>query len=248
MHRTLAVVVTLAITALPARADDAARAVVEKAVKAAGWEKDPADIKMSWKDTGKFAFMGMEMKYVADWTFIGPDKLHFAMKADFGGMKLDVVAVSNGKSAWESAMGKARDIEGDKLEQFRREVHLLHVIGLAPLLKDKAFQLTSQPDIEIDGKKHAAVKVTRDGKPDIELAFDKETGLLAKAKTMMKDEFQGWKEVTEETHLAGWKDAGGRKVFTKMKTVRDGKPLIETELSDQKVLDNVDLKLLEKPE
>ena len=63
----------------------------------------------------------------------------------------------------------------------------------------------------------------------------------------MKDEFQKWKAVPEEVYYSDYKDADGAKVFTKLKVVRDGKTLIESELSDAKGADKLDAKLFEKP-
>ena len=248
MKRMLLATVVLFAAVASARADDAARAVVEKAIKAAGWGNDPADLKTSWKDKGVFFFMGQKLDYTADWTFAAPDKYHFLFKGDFGGMKVELTVVANGMKGWEAAMGQNRDITGEKLEYVRNETYQMHALMLVPLLKDKAFKLSELPEKKVDEQPTAGVEVKREGRPTIKLYFDKTTGLLAKAEMMNKDEFQNWKEVLEESYFTGWKDVGGgRKGFTKMKTVRDGKTLIETELSDQKVLDKVDAKLFEKP-
>jgi hypothetical protein len=91
------------------------------------------------------------------------------------------------------------------------------------------------------------VKVSRDKKPTVTLYFDKETKLLVKSETSVKDEFQGWKEVPEEVFYGDYKDVGGKKFFGKMKIVRDGKPMIESTLSDQKLVEKLDAKLFEKP-
>ena len=63
----------------------------------------------------------------------------------------------------------------------------------------------------------------------------------------MKDEFQGWKEVPEETYFTDYKDVNGKKRFGKMKIVRDGKTMMESTLTDQKTPEKLDAKLFEKP-
>lgn len=70
---------------------------------------------------------------------------------------------------------------------------------------------------------------------------------MAKSETRVKDEFQNWKEVTDEAFFSNWKDDGGIKGFNKLKIVRDGKPLIESEFSDRKRPQTIDPKLFEKP-
>ena len=62
------------------------------------------------------------------------------------------------------------------------------------------------------------------GKPAVTLYFDAATGLLVKSEMKVKDEFQNWKEVTDEVFFSDYKDEGGRKVYTKIRVVRDGKP------------------------
>ena len=68
-----------------------------------------------------------------------------------------------------------------------------------------------------------------------------------KTETKVKDEFQAWKEVPEETYYGDYKDVGGKKFFGTMKIVRDGKTMIESVISDQKLTDKLDAKLFEKP-
>ena len=102
-------------------------------------------------------------------------------------------------------------------------------------------------DEDVNGKKAVGVKVTHGKHTPVTLYFDKETGLLAKSETKVKDEFQGWKEVPEEVYFGDYKESGGKKFFGKMKIVRDGKTLIESTLSEQKVADKLDAKLFEKP-
>lgn len=241
----------LALAALPfvpvaARADDAAdaKAVVEKAIKARGGKPSAA---MTWKDKGTFHGLGMPVPYTGEWAFQAPDKYRFATALTLGDTKFNVTAVVNGEKGWETDGTQTREITGPKLEYVREEVYQLWVASLTPLTTDKGFTLAPAKAKDVAGKPTAAVTVTRDKHPAITLYFDKETGLLAKAETTVKDEFQKWKAVPEEVYYSDYKDADGAKVFTKLKVVRDGKTLIESELSDTKGADKLDAKLFEKP-
>jgi len=231
------------------RADDAAdaRAIVEKAVKALGHQPGDKLTAISWKDNGKFSGGGMSMPYTGDFYFQWPDKYRFAVSADLEGMKLTFTAIANGNKAWESALGMTQEMTGEKHEYFMNQVHTLGITSLLPLLKDKEFKLATAGEKEVDGKKTLLVKVTRDKKPTVTLYFDKETGLLAKSETRVKDEFQGWKEVTDETFFSDYKEVGGKKRFGRMKIVRDGKTMLDSTLSEQKTADKLDPKLFEKP-
>jgi hypothetical protein len=231
------------------RADDAAdaRAIVEKGIKATGQKPGDKAVAMTWKDKGKFTAGGMSMPYTGEWAFQGPDKYRFSVSAEVEGMNLTFSAIANGAKAYESALGMTQEMTGDKLEYFLGQTYALNVTSLLPLLADKEFKLATAGEKDVNGKKAAGVTVTREKKPTITLYFDKGTGLLVKSESKVKDEFQGWKEVSEEVFYEDYKDVGGRKFFGKMRVVRDGKPMIESTISEQKTAEKLDAKLFEKP-
>lgn len=249
MRSKLLPLVAVFASAPALRADDAAdaKAVVEKAIKAAGHKAGEKPAAISWKDKGKFTGGGLAMDYTGDFAFQAPDKYRFAVNAELEGMKVTFVASANGNKAWESALGMTQEMAGEKLQYFLDQVHTLNVTMLWPLLADKEFKLATAGEKDVNGKKAVGVKVTRDKKPAVTLYFDKTTGLLVKSETKTKDEFQGWKEVPEETYYEEYTDVGGKKFFAKMRIVRDGKPMIESIVSDQKFADKLDPKLFDKP-
>src|SRR5262249_15185356 len=129
----------------------------------------------------------------------------------------------------------------------KNEAYQFWVTSLTPLVSDNGFTLATAKGKDVNGKPSAAVKVTRDKKPAITLYFDTASGLLVKFEMTVKDEFQKWKEVLDEAYFQGYKDVNGRKLFHKLRIVRDGKPMIESTLSDQKFPEKLDGKLFEKP-
>jgi hypothetical protein len=241
--------VALFVFATTSFADDAAdaRAVVEKAIKATGQQPGTTPAAIAWKEKGKFTGGGFEMNYTGEYAFQAPDKYRFKLSGSFGGMDVTFTAVANGAKAWQSGFGMTEEMAGEKLAYFLDQVHLMQAITLRPLLADKDFQLATAGEKDVGGKKAAGVKVTRDKRPPVTLYFDKETGLLVGADTTVRDEFQGWKEVPEEVSFSDYKDAGGKKVFTRMKIVRDGKPMIDAAVSERKEVEKLDPKLFEKP-
>ena len=232
------------------RADDAAdaRAIIEKAAKALGHKPDAQAGPMAWKEKGTFTGGGFKMDYTSDWVFQGPDRMRFDMASEFGGMKIAFSVAVNGDKAWESAFGKVQDITGDKLDYIRDEAYQIHVTSLQPLLSDKGFTLATAGTQDVNGKKAVGVKVTREKRPTVTIYFDKATGLPVKAEMTVKDEFQKWKEVPQEVYFDDFKDTNGKKMFTRMRIVRDGKTMIESTLSDAKTPDKLDPKLFDKPE
>ncbi len=243
-----AVAVVFAFT--PAlRADDAgdAKALIEKAIKARGDKPDSKFAAMTWKDAGKFTGGGFALPYTADWAFQAPDKYRFALVGTLGELKITITVVVNGDKAWETDGDKVREITGEKLDYVRGEVYQLWVASLSPLVADKGFTLATAKGKDVAGKPAVAVTVTRDKQRAITLYFDKDSGLLVKSETTVKDEFQKWKEVPDEAYYSDYKVAGGKQRFTKLKIVRDGKTMIEATLSDAKDAVKLDAKLFEKP-
>ena len=249
MMRKLILAALLAGPVAMAPADEPAdaRAVVEKAVKAANLP-DPVKLPaVTWKDRGEMTVAGMSMKYTADWWFQLPDRYRFALAAEVMGQKLDLVVVARDGKAWESGFGMSREVAGEKLDYVNGEVYQLRVQALTPLLADKEFKLSPALVKDVDGRRAQGVKVERSGRPAVTLYFDAATGLLAKSEMRVKDEFQNWKEVLDEIYFSDYQNRDGRKVFTKLRIVRDGKPLVETTLSDMTWHERLDPKLFEPP-
>lgn len=249
MRYTLFALAVLGACGTAARSDDAAdaRALVEKALAARGDKPGAPLPALAWKEAGKFTGGPFALDYTADWAFQGPDKYRFTMTGSFGDTKFTVTAVANGDKAWESDGKQTQPITGDKLEYTLNEVYALWVTGLSPVLTEKGFTLATAKGKDVGGKPTAAVTVTRDKRPPITLYFDKATGLLVKTEYTVKDEFQKWKPVLDETYLSDYKPVGGQQVFTKLKVVRDGKVMIESTLSDQQWGAKLDPKTFEKP-
>ena len=241
--------VMLFVFVTPVQADDAADAkkLVERAIKAGNLPDTAKMTGLTWKDKGKFSAMGIELPYTADWAVQFPDKYRFVLAAEFMGMKINITMVTAGEKAWEKMDDQTQEITGDKLEYVKHEMHELWVTSLHPLLADKEFKLSLAGEQVVSEKKATGVKVERGKHPAITLYFDNTTGLLVKAETKVKDEFQGWKEVPSETYYEDYKDVDGRKMFAKLRVVRDGKPMIESILSDGKWHEKLDAKLFDKP-
>lgn len=250
MRTALAVLaVALAAGAVRAADDDAAKAkaVVEKAVAAAGWEKNGANAARTWTDKGDLHVGGQKLAYTGEWWFVGPDKYRFEVKADFGGTDVEIKAVVNGEKAWQSASGQAEAMEGDKLEYTRHQVYLLWVYSLTPLLTEKGFTLKPVAGVKVDGNETTGVEVTHKDRPTAKLYFDAKTHLLVRADSTVKNEFDGWKETTDEVLFGGWKEGADKKKHpTKMTITRGGEKLIETEQSGHKYHDKLEAKLFEE--
>lgn len=213
-------------------AQEDAKAIIHKAIKAANMPGDNKAYHETWKEKGVMKAMGQEFPYDSKWAFEAPGKYRFDMKAKFGGQDMEISFVQNGAKAKETGMGQSRMLEGPKLEETTHSAYQFWVCSLRPLVHEDGFKLSVSPNKDFAGKKVTSVKVAKDGKRDITLHFDKETDLLVGCTDKVKDEFQEWKEVAQDSEFSGYqKGANGEMQFTKMVVKRDGKVLIESELT-----------------
>lgn len=226
-------------------ADDPA-AIVDKAIEAMGGEEKLAKSKAEqWKAKGTIEMMGMKMAYNADYFFQKPGQMRFDIAMEFGGMKVTLIAATDGKVAWEKMGDMLRDMEAKKAKAFHDQVYSMALCQLLPL-KDKETTLALADTIKVEGNEAVGIKVSRKDRRDTTLYFDKKSGLLVKSASKIWDEFSD-KDVEQEVVFTGWKEKDGIKYFEKLTILRGGKPFIVEEMSDQKALEKLDPKVFAKP-
>ena len=115
-----------------------------------------------------------------------------------------------------------------------------------PLLKDKAYTLSALKEVKVNGKAAVGVKVAAKGHKDIELYFDKDSGLQVKTVRVSLDP-QTMKDVSYEVIYSDIKEFNGVKHATKALVNQDGKKYMEMEITEFKALDKVDEKEFAKP-
>jgi hypothetical protein len=246
-HAVLAFGFALAVTA-PLRADDAAdaRAIIEKAVKAHGGQ-DNLD-KFTGHVTkfkGTLHAMGMAIPMTGEISMQGNDKVRVDVQVEAGGMKFHVINVVAGDKGWAKIGDDTKEMSKDELTEGIEQAHSGWVTTLAPL-KGKEFKLSTVGEIMINDRPALGVKVATKGRRDVDLYFDKETGMLVKSETRVKDEGSG-QEVTEESFPSDYKDVQGTKQSMKFTIKRDGKPFMEGEASEMSLVDKLDANLFTKP-
>jgi hypothetical protein len=238
----------LVAVSVPVRADDAAdaRALVEKAVKAqGGQEKLDKFAAHTMKFKGTFHGMGQAIPMTGEIFVQGADKSKVEVEVEAGGMKFQIVNVLNGDKGW-AKMGKdLKELDKDEVAEAQEQAYFAWVATLAPL-KDKKFTLKTIGEQEVNKRATLGVKVSSKGHRDVDLYFDKETGLLVKTETRVKDEGSG-QEVTEETFPSGYKEVEGTKQSMKFTVKRDGKLFLEGEATEMTLAEKLDASTFDKP-
>jgi hypothetical protein len=241
-------------TAGTARADDAAaRQVIDKAIKALGDEAALRNAKAaSWRSKGTLYAMGAELPFTAKWTVQWPQKTRMEFDLDVAGMKVNFTLVYDGAQGWIKINDMLMDMDPDRLKEQKETAHLTQVSRLL-VLQDKAYTLTSLPEAKVKDKPAVGVKVSHKDYREIQLFFDKDTGLLVKSAMRAKTD-QG-EDVNQETFYSDYQDVKDpkekdKKLFKvpmKILIQRDGQTYVDSQTLDYSVVDKLDDKLFEKP-
>lgn len=232
------------------RAEDAAdaRAVIDKAIEAAGgraalakYEK-PFVMEIKTKSSTPRAVA----ENTARETRWFPDRFRDESPGRMG--QGNYVMLFNGTSGKYTGFstGKGMTVNSfdqSQIEQARDTVYCERLTTLLPL-DEAGFRLTMLDEVVLDGRPSVGVKISHAERPDVQLYFDKETFVLTK-------------------QVRPWRQPGGNRSFTflyddyvetdglvyprKATGYLDDAKSFESEIRELKFLDKVDEKLFEEP-
>lgn len=251
MSRTRVLVIVLVASlgsANLASADDAARAVIDKAIKALGNKDVVTKYKaQTFKAKGKLYNIGDGVDFSGEWAIEIPDKMHARLEVDINGMKLTIVRVWNKGKIWTKVGNDTMEVtDKDELAEEQESLFNQFVMTLVPLT-DKAFTLSSLGEVKVGTRAAVGVKVAHKGRRDVDLYFDKENSLLLKAETRVKEMDGKGQEVTQETLLSDYKNYEGLQSAQKMLVNRDGKKYLEVEVTELHPKESLDEATFAKP-
>jgi hypothetical protein len=228
------------------RADDDAAKVIEKAVKA-HFPKglDTKHTAVRTKSKGTLHVQGLDLEFTNEVSVQAP-KFKEAVEMEVMGNKVSVVSVFNGKEAWIRAGGMEVPVNEDILNEFKDAAYIMEIMQ-GVFGKDKTLKFSLVGEAKIKDKPAVGVKISREGKKDITVYFDKDTGLMAKIE-MRKKDIMGGQEVNEERFIVEYQDLNGRKVAKKIEIKRDDKPYLEAEVTSSEVLEKIDDSEFAKPQ
>ena len=245
MSRALASLMSLAVVfaASPVRAaDDDPKEILAKAVKAHGGEdflgKHPA---ARSKNKGKINLPGVgEAEFTQDIAYMIPGKFRDTMELTVMNQTITIVTIMNGDTISIRVMDKDVPITDDIKKAIADASNMLSIARIAPLLKEKGYELSAFGETKVEGKPAVGVRVASKGKKDVTLFFDKKTDLLVKIESRMTDANTG-NEVAEERIITEYrKDKDGHPVPKKVLVNRDGKAFIEAESTELIYLEKID--------
>jgi hypothetical protein len=239
-HTLTLLAVCLALTAAGSlRAGENPRAVLEKAVKAHGGEQKLARLQaVRMKSTGTVQVNGAAARFTADSCSRLPDRSKVTLLLEIGDVKLTLVQVLNGKRAWSNLEGETEELGGERLAEQQARMHLSHVCSLLPLLKDRNFTLSPLGEVKVNDRPAVGVRAEHKGQKDINLYFDRDSGLLLKSERRGLDLNQ--KEVTRETFYSAYREVEGLRQAMKLLIHHDGQRYMEMEITELTCEDSID--------
>jgi hypothetical protein len=247
-----AVGITLAVCLLGAgavRADDQAdaKALVDKALKALGGEAKLTKFKaMTTKSKGTIYSPG-EIAFTEEGSWQPPGQYRFDMELAIGGGKVKQVFVFNGAKGWLKVGDKTEEMPKEMHAAFTDYIHALRLGVNLMELKADGVKLSPLGEIKIGERPALGIQIIRKRTRDVNLYFDKETGLPAKSEVTAKEVFGGEQEVAHEFLFSDFKEFDGIKVYTKVVWIKDGKKYLERELTEVKGEEKLDDGVFGKP-
>jgi hypothetical protein len=244
MHTKLAVsvIVGLILAVGRARADDAADAkkLVDRAIEAIGGEEKLAPhAAQTFSESGTYYGMGSGLPYTGNYAVQWPDKFKMEIEGIF-------TIVINGDTGFTVMGGVATDMSEQELAH-QQQQHYVGWVASLTCLDDEGFTLATAGEANVESQPASGVKVSHEGRPDVTLWFDKQTGRLVKTEYRGTSSEKGYQEVLHETFYSDFKDFAGVQLATKMLMKVDGERYIETQIQKLEAVGKLDPSVFAKP-
>jgi hypothetical protein len=245
--RIVAALVMLAFAA-PGGADvqPEVRAVLDKAITALGGNEKLARFHaVSWKGKANLQIGGQEIALVHEGTSSGIDKYRLELELTVGGMSNKVAAAINGDKSWARGNNEPPAELPKEIADFVKDgMHGIRIVHLLPTFKNKDYQLTHLGELKVGDRTAIGIKATRKDRRDVNMFFDKDTGLPIKTDVGLTTPDN--METNVEYHFAEFKDFAGVKHFTKI-TFKVNDQEYVAELTEVKPEEKVEDSIFEKP-
>jgi hypothetical protein len=227
----------LLLASSSARADDTPQAIIDRAIKAhGGADKLNKERAAQSKNKGTLE-LGGGLRFTNEVSLYA-GKFKEAMELDVNGQKILVTTVFDGNKGWVKANDQVTELTDKPLDELK-EASYLNRLGRFVFLKDKSIELSPLGEIKVNDRPAVGVRIVSKGHRDVNIYFDKESGLMAKVERQALDGMTG-QMVTEERLIQEYHVVDGLKVAKKVLINRDGKKFMEAEVVEVKFSDKLD--------
>jgi len=238
-------VVAVLLAAHPAARADDVQAILDRAVKAhGGADKLGKEHTIQTKSKGTIELAG-GISFTDESILQPPGQIKTNTQLEVNGQTVTVNVVFDKDKGWVKAGDKTMDMDEKLLAEMKEVVHMTE-LGRVFRLKDKNADVSLVGDDTVEGRDVVGIRVASKGYKDVNLYFDKKTGLLAKVARQALDAQTG-QEVSEERIVQEYQDVNGMKTAKKVLVNRDGKKFMEIEVTEVQFLDKLDDSTFAKP-
>jgi hypothetical protein len=222
------------------------RALLARAVKALGGAealaRHPA---ATWKGQGVLHAGGAPLTYRVAGARQGPDRLAVTVRSLDTDPAYSRALVLDRTRGWLKLDDRLRALKEELAEQKER-AHAAWVATLAPLA-GAGFELGPAGAATVGGKSALGVRVRAKGHRDVTLYFDRDSALLLKRLSTIRDLPTG-KEVKEEVRYDDYRATkAGLKHPARVRVFRDGRLVTDTEVSEYHPAEKLSDKTFAKP-
>ena len=157
--------------------------------------------------------------------------------------KGQMTVVLNGDRGWRHQCRRRRGAWKRGIGRLQQDAYAMWAGSLVPL-REKEFDLSPLPEIQINGQPALGVKVAQKGHNDLKLYFDPRSSLLTKIERRGRE---AGLIVTKEHLFLNHKDVERLQMASREIQLSNGKKLVEINLKAAKFLPKVDESAFAKP-
>jgi hypothetical protein len=207
-------------------ADDAARALLNRAISAAGGAANLQRHRvLAWHGIASVNVSGRTVRIEGDWRIEPPDRAHIeTFEVDKGPVSMRSLFI-DGDKGWTTKDGKSIVLPQLFVGNEREQFYLYWLVRLVPML-DQEFRLTT---VAPDAQRRPGFRVERDGRRDATLYFTPEAR-LARIVTTVTDPTSG-ADLTQELRFTGDLAANGIRWPRRIQVVQKDTVFFDVELS-----------------
>jgi hypothetical protein len=207
-------------------ADDAARALLTRAISAAGGAANLQRHRvLAWHGTASIDVSGRTVRIEGHWRIEPPDRAHIeTFEVEKGPVSTRSLFI-DGDKGWTTKDGKSLVLPQLFVGNEREQFYLYWLVRLVPML-DKEFRLTA---VAPDAQRRAGFRVERDGQRDATLYFTPDAR-LARIVTTVTDPTSGT-DLPQELRFSGDIAASGIRWPRRIQVVQKDAVFFDLELS-----------------
>lgn len=222
-----------------------AKAVIDKALKAMGGQDKVAPFRAgTCKGKVTLEKGGQQLSLAADLIWQGVDKARLRGEVNENGNNGRIVFAINGDKGWEQKNDNVSDAPAPLFLAVKNAFFALQMPYLLPELKNEAFKLSPLGEVKVNDRAVVGISVQHQGHNDVNVFFDKETGLPSKSEIRIAD--PSGKEITVEYLYGDFQEIGGVKHPTRISLKADDHEFV-IEVQEIRSQDKIDDSEFVKP-